>query len=1088
MMKRGLLSTFLVVVVGAALVLLFSGSAFAWNGYSADYTWTGSGTSADPWVLSTPEQLKGLANMVNAGTTYGGKSFKLGADISLENKAWVPIGGACTMQLDSAQDHNVPTGAHFDGTFDGANHSISGLNVTNPGSGTGCYGLFGYTNGGAIANLTVAGSLNMGTKTINAIGSAVGYCRGSLYNVHSSVTVYMNDGAYVAESCGGIAGVVENLSSGTSLYVRYCSNSGSITARGRIGGVVGSVFCVSEGGAVVDQCYNTGNITSTLSSTKLFNGGIAGYCRGWITSCYNWGSIASAGGHYNAGIVGILTGRADNPIARMDKCYSAATYINCSAGWDHSLWSSADFNPEVHITDCFWLPDTSNPAIDQVNTDDSQGIQTFVSAITANQLQGSTELVGSNRSGEFSGHVLDYLGATDLQNSNGSYGFGYAAAGTYPVLGWQLISGFTVDLNQGSLVPSPTYSVAAGVSKGQGTVSASPTLVSGGGTSTVTLNPASGYWVTAITDNGSDVLSSVSGDTYTISNVSRGHTILVTYYNGSLTLAYAADAHGQVSGSVSQEVMSGAHGTPVTASASTGYYFAGWTDGSTQNPRTDTAVMANISVKAIFLPDDSSTVRPSDHFTIAVLPDTQYYSESYPAIFDQQTQWIADNAKSDNIIFVSQLGDLVDVYNSDSQWENAHDSMAIIRATGIPYSVVPGNHDLGTGSSNPAAHYDAYFPASSFAGYSWYGGHYPDSSDASNYELFTAMGQKFIVLNLVCDSTMLAQATGWANSVLDQYSDRKAIVVAHGYIDDKGAYLDADSVSGTATWNNVVKLHSNVVAVLCGHYSGEYDGAVTGQNGNTIYNLLTDYQSEPYGGTGWLRLYEFYPLENKIEAFTYSPSLDQYQTDANSQFDLSLAQDSHQVTFSSDGATYTTVVSATGSQIDMPSTPVKSGCTFAGWYTDAALTNPVSWPYTVTADTTLYAKWTCDVSLSPGWNLVAGGTGTVFPAMLFSWNGTSYGSTTACVSWQGYWCKTTTAQTVSMNPVSGPHTVTLTSGWNVVGNPAGTSSALALPTGRAAFAYDPVLHSYYSTTTLAPGQGAWVEGAAGEMVGFANGS
>ena len=38
-----------------------------------------------------------------------------------------------------------------------------------------------------------------------------------------------------------------------------------------------------------------------------------------------------------------------------------------------------------------------------------------------------------------------------------------------------------------------------------------------------------------------------------------------------------------------------------------------------------------------------TTVTASDYFTIAVLPDTQYYSEKYPAIFTQQTQWIADN-------------------------------------------------------------------------------------------------------------------------------------------------------------------------------------------------------------------------------------------------------------------------------------------------------------------------------------------------------------------------------------------------------------------------------------------------------------
>ena len=44
--------------------------------------------------------------------------------------------------------------------------------------------------------------------------------------------------------------------------------------------------------------------------------------------------------------------------------------------------------------------------------------------------------------------------------------------------------------------------------------------------------------------------------------------------------------------------------------------------------------------------------------------------------------------------------------------------------------------------------------------------------------------------------------------------------------------------------------------------------------------------------------------------------------------------------------------------ISEPSTPIKNGYTFAGWYSDSALTNP--WNFTtskVTSDITLYAKW-----------------------------------------------------------------------------------------------------------------------------------
>ena len=153
----------------------------------------------------------------------------------------------------------------------------------------------------------------------------------------------------------------------------------------------------------------------------------------------------------------------------------------------------------------------------------------------------------------------------------------------------------------------------------------------------------------------------------------------------------------------------------------------------------------------------------SDYFTIAVLPDTQFYSEQYPSIFDGQAQWIVDNAKAQHIVFVNQVGDLVEDYNADNEWVNAQHSMGIIRNAGIPYSVVPGNHDVNF-SAGDTTYYDKYFPYTDFTSYPWYGsGHYPpaskvpspnypENSNTSNYETFSAMGQHFVILNLACTS------------------------------------------------------------------------------------------------------------------------------------------------------------------------------------------------------------------------------------------------------------------------------------------------------------------------------------------------
>ena len=299
----------------------------------------------------------------------------------------------------------------------------------------------------------------------------------------------------------------------------------------------------------------------------------------------------------------------------------------------------------------------------------------------------------------------------------------------------------------------------------------------------------------------------------------------------------------------------------------------------------------------------TGSVNSSSYFTIAVLPDTQYYSQKYPDVFTQQTQWIVNNAKTQNIVFVSQEGDLVNDYSTenDVEWKNAQKAMGIIRNAGIPYSVVPGNHDVNFAVGD-TTYYDKYFPFTDFTKYPWYGSgtyppkngapepNFPANSNASNYETFSALGQNFVVLNLACTPKVLVNAElyKWANSVLQYYNNDKAIVVTHGYIDTNGNYTDSSTVSGVEIWQNVVKPNSNVVAVFCGHIHGEYAAMVTAAHGNTVENLLFDTQEDAHGGDGWLRLYKFYPGQNKVAAVTYSPYLKQYDTSPTGTFDFNL--------------------------------------------------------------------------------------------------------------------------------------------------------------------------------------------------------
>src|SRR5690606_6071676 len=62
-------------------------------------------------------------------------------------------------------------------------------------------------------------------------------------------------------------------------------------------------------------------------------------------------------------------------------------------------------------------------------------------------------------------------------------------------------------------------------------------------------------------------------------------------------------------------------------------------------------------------------------FSIAVLPDTQYYTEESRGgkvdIFDSQINWILANREKENIVYVAHLGDLVNKGEIRGQWDNA---------------------------------------------------------------------------------------------------------------------------------------------------------------------------------------------------------------------------------------------------------------------------------------------------------------------------------------------------------------------------------------------------------------------------------
>ena len=104
-------------------------------------------------------------------------------------------------------------------------------------------------------------------------------------------------------------------------------------------------------------------------------------------------------------------------------------------------------------------------------------------------------------------------------------------------------------------------------------------------------------------------------------------------------------------------------------------------------------------------------------FSVVLLPDTQCYALEYPETFMAQTEWIKEHVKADNIRFVIHLGDIVET-NTEEEWKRADKAMRVLDSS-VPYSVLPGNHDMTTRDKQDATstlRYNKYFGPARYQG------------------------------------------------------------------------------------------------------------------------------------------------------------------------------------------------------------------------------------------------------------------------------------------------------------------------------------------------------------------------------------
>ena len=296
--------------------------------------------------ITKASELAWIAQQVNSGDTFEGKTISLDATLDLNNKEWTPIGAGETNDTYNS----------FNGTLEGNNNMIKNLKINKPieasevSEKNSDLGLFAEIKNGMARNLIIINSqvvgfngiavfcANISNSTINNIvvlnstissnklsGLVIGYSeRSNLSNLYSYNSEIQASDIYI----GGVIGAdmyssLDNVYSNSNVY-----NNGESRLSGT-GGIVGlasgsilnnsismsKVSGYSDVGGVVGHFENGSTLKNSVSYADVSGnnmiGGVIGACSGYSgdNTLENIKSYAriNGNGEFVGGIIGILS-------------------------------------------------------------------------------------------------------------------------------------------------------------------------------------------------------------------------------------------------------------------------------------------------------------------------------------------------------------------------------------------------------------------------------------------------------------------------------------------------------------------------------------------------------------------------------------------------------------------------------------------------------------------------------------------------------------------------------------------------------------------------------------------------------------
>ena len=275
----------------------------------------GNGTIDNPFLISNKTDLRYLSEtndpenlwrkhfIQTADISFDASDFESGGDFYNSGEGWIPIGN---------------TDASFEGTYNGQNHTISGLYINRPVDNQGLFGAI-YEKNSKIENL---GVIDVDINANNFVGGLIGIALSfTINNCYSSgnVTGTINVGGLVGYNLNN-SGLKSNSYSNTNLNLvggtsnesggkeeagttSNCYSTGNVSGLNNVGGLVG----VNSGN--ISNSYCTGNVTREYETEEQIGGFVGFNSYGIITNSYSTGSVTYTGyaNPTNKGFAGEVT-------------------------------------------------------------------------------------------------------------------------------------------------------------------------------------------------------------------------------------------------------------------------------------------------------------------------------------------------------------------------------------------------------------------------------------------------------------------------------------------------------------------------------------------------------------------------------------------------------------------------------------------------------------------------------------------------------------------------------------------------------------------------------------------------------------